>query len=55
MMDAITIFGKSSFIFSFVGYELVIKLLEARCKFEKVVEERKCRKMNVNIFPTKVV
>jgi hypothetical protein len=53
-MDAITIFGKSSFIFSSMGYELVIKLLEARCTFEKVEEETKCQKMNVNIFPTKL-
>jgi hypothetical protein len=54
MMDAITIFGTNSFIFSFVGYELVIKLLEARCTFEKVEEETKCQKMNVNFFPTKL-
>jgi hypothetical protein len=54
MMDAITIFGKSSFIFSFVGYELVIKFLEARCTLEKVEEETKCQKMNVNLFPTKL-
>jgi hypothetical protein len=54
MMDAITIFGKNSFIFSCVGYELVIKLLEARCTFEKVEVERECQNMNVNFFPTKL-
>jgi hypothetical protein len=54
MMGAITIFGESSFIFSFVGYELVIKLFKDRCTFEKVEEKTKCQKMNVNIFPTKL-
>jgi hypothetical protein len=50
MMDAMTIFEKNSFIFSFVGYKLMIKLFEARCTFEKVEEETKCEKMNVNFF-----
>jgi hypothetical protein len=54
MMGAITIFGESSFIFSFVGYELVIKLLKDRCPFEKVEEKTKCRKMNMNFFPIKL-
>jgi hypothetical protein len=54
MMGAITIFGESSFIFNFVGYGLVIKLLEAGCTFEKVDEKTKCQKMNVNLFPTKL-
>jgi hypothetical protein len=53
MMNAITIFGESSFILSFMSYELVIKLLEAWCAFEKVEEKTKCQKMNVNIFPKK--
>jgi hypothetical protein len=54
MMGAITIFGKNSFIFSFVGYELVIKLLKDRCIVERVEEKTKFQKMNVNFFPTKL-
>jgi len=54
MMGAITIFGERSFIISFAGYGLVIKLLGAGCTFEKVEEKTKCQKMNVNLFPTKV-
>ncbi len=38
---AITIFGESGFIFNFVGYELVIKLLEVGCRFEKEKEKIK--------------
>ncbi len=54
MMGAITIFGESSFIFSFVGYGLVIKSLEVGCIFEKVEEKTKCQKMNVSVFPSKL-
>jgi hypothetical protein len=54
MMGAIIIFGESSFIFSFVGYGFVIKLLEVGCIFEKADEKTKCQKMNVNVFPTKL-
>jgi hypothetical protein len=54
MMGAIIIFGESSFIFSFVGYGLVIKLRGAGCTFEKAEEKTKCQKMNVNLFPTKL-
>jgi hypothetical protein len=43
MMGAIIIFGESSFIFSFVGYGLVIKSLEVGCIFEKVEEKRKSK------------
>jgi hypothetical protein len=53
-MSAITIFGESGFIFNFVGYELVIKLLEVGCRFEKVEEKIKRQKMNVIFFPTKL-
>jgi hypothetical protein len=54
MMCAITIFGEYSFIFSFVGYVVVIKLHRARCTFEKVEKKSECQKMNVNFFPTKL-
>jgi hypothetical protein len=55
MMSAITIFEENSFIFNFVGCELVIKLLEVGCRFEKVEEKIKCqKKMNVNFFLTKL-
>jgi hypothetical protein len=54
MMNAIIIFGESSFIFSFVGYGLVIKSLEVGCIFEKVEEKTKCQKMNVSVFPSKL-
>jgi len=50
MMGAITIFEESSFIFSFVGYGLMIKLLGAGCTFEKVEEKTKCQKMKVKFF-----
>jgi hypothetical protein len=50
MMGAITIFEESSFIFSFVGYGLMIKLLGAGCTFEKVEEKTKCQKMEVKFF-----
>jgi hypothetical protein len=51
MMSAITNFGKNSFIFSFVDYELVTKSLGARCStFEEVAEKTKCQKMNVNFL-----
>jgi hypothetical protein len=54
-MNAITIFEKYSFIFSFVNYELVIKSLGARCTLEVVAEKRKCEKMNVNfLLPNKM-
>jgi hypothetical protein len=42
MMGALTIFGKNSFIFSFVGYGLVTKSLRVGCTFEMVVEKTKC-------------
>ncbi len=54
MMGAIIIFEESNFIFSFVGYGLVIKSLEVGCTFEKVEEKTKCQKMNVNVFSTKL-
>ncbi len=56
IMSAITMFGKSSFIFNFVGYGygLVTKSLEVGCTFEEVAEKTKCQKMNVNIFTTKL-
>jgi hypothetical protein len=54
MMFAMTIFGESSFLFSLVGYGLVINSLGARCKFEEVEEKTKCQKMDVNLFPTKL-
>jgi hypothetical protein len=48
MMSAITIFGKNSFIFSFVDYGLVTKSLGAAgCTFEEVKKKTKCQKMNV--------
>jgi hypothetical protein len=50
MMSAIFIFEKNSFIFSFVGYGLITKSLEARCRFEKVTEKTKCQKMNVKFL-----
>jgi hypothetical protein len=50
MMGVITSFGESNIIFTFVGYELVIKLLEVGCTFEKVEENTKCQKVNVNLF-----
>jgi len=53
-MGAIIIFGESSFIFSFVGYRSVMKLLEVGYIFEKVEEKTKCQKMNVNVFSTKL-
>jgi hypothetical protein len=49
-MGAITIFGKNSFIFSFVDYGLVKKSLGASCTFEEVAEKTKCQKMNVNFL-----
>jgi hypothetical protein len=54
MMFAITIFGESSFVFSLVGYGLVINSLGAGCTFEEVEEKTKCQKMDVNLFPTKL-
>ncbi len=54
MMDAIIIFGESSFIFSFVGYGLVLKSLEVACIFENVEEKTNHQKMNVNVFSTKL-
>jgi hypothetical protein len=50
---AMIIFGKSSFIFRFVGYGLVTKSFGAWCTFEEMVEKSKCQKMNVNLFTTK--
>jgi hypothetical protein len=38
MMDAITIFGESILIFSFVGYRLVSKLVGLGAQFEEAVE-----------------
>jgi hypothetical protein len=40
MMDALTIFGKGSFIFCFVHYGLVIKSFGARCTFEEVAKKK---------------
>jgi hypothetical protein len=54
MMGAITIFGESSFVFSFVGYGLVISSLGTGCTFEEVEEKTKCQKMDVNLFPMKL-
>jgi hypothetical protein len=55
-MSAITMFGKSSFIFNFVGYgyALVTKSTEVGCTFEEVAEKTKCQKVNVNLFTTKL-
>jgi hypothetical protein len=55
-MNSITIFGESSFIFSFMSYGLMIKLLGAWCAFEKVEEKtnKMSKKMNVNLFPKKL-
>jgi hypothetical protein len=53
MMSAITIFGKSSFIFNFVGYELVIKLLEVGCIFEKG-RENKMSKDDCEFFSNQI-
>jgi hypothetical protein len=50
MMGAITIYGKNSFIFNFVGYELVTKSLGAGCTSEEVAEKTKCQNMDVNFF-----
>jgi hypothetical protein len=50
MIGAIPIFGKNSFIFSFVDYGLMTKSLGARCTFEEVAEKTKCQKMNVNFL-----
>jgi hypothetical protein len=54
MMSAIIIFGEINFIFSFVGYGLVLKSLEVGCIFENVEEKTKHQKMNVNVFSTKL-
>jgi hypothetical protein len=54
MMGVLTIFGEGNFIFSFVGYGLVTKSLGVGCTFDKAVEKKKCQKMNVNIFITKL-
>jgi hypothetical protein len=54
MMGVLTIFGEANFIFSFVGYGLVTKSLGVGYTFEEVVEKKKCQKMNVNIFITKL-
>jgi hypothetical protein len=53
-MSALTIFGKHSLIFSFVGYGLVTKSLGVKCTFEEVATKTKGQKMNVNPFTTKL-
>jgi len=55
-MGAITMFGKSNFIFNFVGYgyRLVTKSLKVGCTFEEVAVKTKCQKMNVNLLTTKL-
>jgi len=56
MLGALTIFGKGSFIFNFVGYELVTKSLGGRLvekTFEDMVKKTKCQKMNVIFVTTK--
>jgi hypothetical protein len=55
-MNAITMFGKSGFIFNFVGYGygLVTKSLEVGCTFEEVAEKTKYQKMNANLLTTKL-
>ncbi len=50
MKDAITIFEKNIFIFSFVDYGLVTKSLGVGCTFEEVAKETKCQKVNVNFL-----
>jgi hypothetical protein len=50
MMGAIFIFGESSFIFSFVIYGLVIKLLEVGCTFENVEKKKKMSKDEYESF-----
>jgi hypothetical protein len=52
MLGALAIFGEGSFIFLWIA--LVIKLLEARCTFEEVVEKEKGQKVNVNPLTTKL-
>jgi len=54
MMGAITIFGESSFIFSLGGYGLVAKSLGAGCTFKKLTEKTKFKKMDENLFTTKL-
>ncbi len=56
IMGAITMFGKSNFIFNFVGYgyRLVTKSLKVGCTFEEVAVKTKCQKMNVNLLTTKL-
>jgi hypothetical protein len=48
MMGAIVIFGKSSFIFNYVGYGLMTKSLGGWVK--EVAEKTKCQKMNVKFL-----
>jgi hypothetical protein len=50
MMDAIIIFEKNSFIFSFVG---VVNRGWVRT-FEEGAKKIKCQKMNVNFFTNKL-
>jgi hypothetical protein len=44
MKDAITIFGKNIFIFSFVDYGLVTKSLGVGCTFEEVTKKTKFKR-----------
>jgi hypothetical protein len=54
MMSAIIIFEESSFIFSFVNYELVTKSLGARCTFEEVAKKIKMSKDECESFYSKI-
>jgi hypothetical protein len=47
MMGAITILGKNSFKFSFVGYGLMTKPLGLGYTFEEVAKKKKKKKQNV--------
>jgi hypothetical protein len=52
MMNAITFFEESSFIFSFVSYGLMTMSFGTGCTFEEMAKKTKCQKMNVNFLTT---
>jgi len=54
MMGAITISGKNSFIFNFVGYELVTKSLGGLVHIWGGGRENKMSKYGCELFPTKL-
>jgi hypothetical protein len=53
-MSAIIICEESSFIFSFVNYELVTKSLGAGCTFEEVAKKMKMSKDECESFYSKI-